>query len=38
MSPIPFMLVVAGWVHGLLVSVSGGIALAAIYGKSLEQS
>jgi hypothetical protein len=37
MSPIPFMLVVAGWLHGLLVAALGGIALAAIYGKSLEQ-
>ena len=36
MSPIPFMLVVAGWIHGLIVGALGGIILAAIYGKSLE--
>ncbi len=36
MSPIPFMLVVAGWIHGLIVGALGGIVLAAIYGKSLE--
>jgi len=36
MSPIPFMLVVAGWIHGLIVGTLGGIVLAAIYGKSLE--
>ena len=36
MSPIPFMLVIAGWIHGLVVSLLGGLILAAIYGKSLE--
>lgn len=36
MSPIPFMIVIAGWIHGLFVAVLGGAALAAIYGKSLE--
>lgn len=36
MSPIPFMLVVAGWIHGLIVMSLGGIVIAAIYGKSLE--
>jgi len=36
MSPIPFMLVVAGWLHGLIAMSLGGIAIAAIYGKSLE--
>jgi hypothetical protein len=38
MSPIPFMLVVAGWIHGLIVGVLGGSAIAAIYGKSLEEN
>lgn len=36
MSPIPFMLVIAGWLHGLIAGAIGGIAIAAIYGKSLE--
>jgi hypothetical protein len=36
MSPIPFTLIIAGWIHGLLVGVLGGMAMAAIYGKSLE--
>ncbi|MDY7032143.1 MAG: hypothetical protein SVY10_09595 [Thermodesulfobacteriota bacterium] len=36
MSPIPFMLVIAGWVHGILVMLLGGLVIAAIYGKSLE--
>lgn len=36
MSPIPFMLVIAGWLHGLIVGTLGGITIAAIYGKSLE--
>ena len=36
MCPIPFMLVVAGWIHGLIVGALGGIVVAAIYGKSLE--
>ncbi|MEW6419524.1 MAG: hypothetical protein AB1480_15650 [Nitrospirota bacterium] len=36
MSPVPFMLVVAGWLHGLIVSALGGIVLAAFYGKTLE--
>ena len=36
MSPIPFMLVIAGWLHGLFAGPLGGIVLAAIYGKSLE--
>jgi len=36
MSPIPFTLVIAGWIHGLLVGAIGGISIAAIYGKSLE--
>lgn len=38
MSPIPFMLVVAGWLHGLLVMSLGGMAIAAVFGKSLEKS
>lgn len=37
MSPIPFMLVVAGWLHGLIVSVLGGVVIAAVYGKTLER-
>lgn len=37
MSPVPFMLVLAGWLHGLIVMSLGGLAIAAIYGKSLEQ-
>lgn len=37
MSPIPFMLVVAGWLHGLIVGALGGVVIAAVYGKSLEQ-
>ncbi len=36
MSPVPFIIVVAGWIHGLFVAVLGGAAVAAIYGKSLE--
>lgn len=36
MSPIPFMLVIAGWIHGLIQGSLGGLAIAAIYGKSLE--
>jgi len=36
MSPIPVMLVIAGWIHGLIVGAAGGMAVAAIYGKSLE--
>ena len=36
MSPIPFMLVIAGWIHGLIVGAIGGTSIAAIYGKSLE--
>jgi len=36
MTPIPFMLVVAGWVHGLIAMLLGGVVMAAIYGKSLE--
>jgi len=36
MSPIPFMLVIAGWLHGLVVGALGGAIIAAIYGKSLE--
>ena len=36
MTPIPFMLVVAGWLHGLIVLPLGGMAMAAIYGKSLK--
>lgn len=36
MSPIPFMLVVAGWLHGLIQGALGGSVIAAIYGKSLE--
>jgi hypothetical protein len=36
MSPIPFSLVIAGWIHGILVAAIGGMVLAAIYGKSLE--
>lgn len=36
MSPIPFMLVIAGWIHGLIVGATGGMAVAVIYGKSLE--
>jgi len=36
MSSISFMLVIAGWLHGLIVGTLGGIAIAAIYGKSLE--
>ena len=36
MSPIPFMLVIAGWIHGLIVGAIGGMAVAVIYGKSLE--
>ncbi len=36
MSPVPFMLVIAGWLHGLIVGVLGGLALGAIYSKSLE--
>src|SRR3990170_2566365 len=35
-SPIPLMLVIAGWIHGLIVGAAGGMAVAAIYGKSLE--
>lgn len=35
MSPIPFMLVVAGWIHGLIAMSLGGMVMAAIYGKSL---
>lgn len=38
MSPIPFMLVIAGWLHGLIQGALGGIAIAAIYGKSLEEN
>ncbi len=37
MSPIPFMLVIAGWLHGLIVGALGGIVIAAIYGKNLEE-
>ncbi len=37
MSPIPFMIVIAGWIHGLFVAVLGGAAVAAIYGKSLGE-
>ena len=36
MSPIPFILVIAGWIHGILVLLLGGLVIAAIYGKSLE--
>jgi hypothetical protein len=36
MSPIPFMLVVAGWLRGLIAMPLGGFTMAAIYGKSLE--
>jgi len=36
MSPIPFILVIAGWIHGLIVGAIGGTSIAAIYGKSLE--
>ncbi len=36
MSPIPFMLVIAGWIHGLIQMSLGGVIIAAIYGKSLE--
>lgn len=36
MSPLPFMLVIAGWLHGLIVMSLGGLAIAAIYGESLE--
>lgn len=36
-SPIPFMLLVAGWLHGLIVMSLGGVVIAAIYGKSLEE-
>ncbi len=38
MSPIPFMLVIAGWIHGFIVGALGGTAIAVIYGKSLEVS
>lgn len=38
MSPVPFMLVVAGWLHGIIVMLLGGLVIAAIYGKSLGQS
>lgn len=34
MSPIPFMLVIAGWIHGLIDGALGG---SAIYGKSLGE-
>jgi hypothetical protein len=36
MCPAPFMLVIAGWLHGLLLGILGGTAIAAVYGKSLE--
>jgi hypothetical protein len=34
--PYSFMLVVAGWLHGICGMLLGGILIAAIYGKSLE--
>jgi hypothetical protein len=37
MSPIPFTLVVAGWIQGFIVGALGGMVIAAIYGKSLEK-
>lgn len=37
MSPIPFMLVIAGWIHGLIVMSLGGLVIAALYGKTLEK-
>ena len=36
MSPVPFSLLLAGWLHGLFTMILGGLALAAIYGRSLE--
>jgi hypothetical protein len=36
MSPIPFMLLVAGWLQILIAMSLGGLAVSAIYGKSLE--
>ena len=34
--PYPFMLVVAGWLHGMCGMLLGGALIATIYGKSLE--
>lgn len=34
--PYSFMLVVAGWLHGICGMLLGGALIAAIYGKSLE--
>jgi len=36
MTPEPFILVIAGWLHGIITMVLGGLAIAAIFGKSLE--
>ncbi len=36
MLPLPFELVVAGWIHGIISLLLGGLVLAAIYGRSLE--
>lgn len=37
MSPIPFKMVIIGWLHGFLTMSLGGIIIAAVYGKSLEE-
>jgi hypothetical protein len=38
MSPLPVMLVFAGWLYGLLVYGIGGIVISLIYGKTLDNN
>ncbi|MEW6621385.1 MAG: hypothetical protein AB1422_18975 [bacterium] len=37
MSPVSFMMVVVGWLHGIVFLLLGGLVIAAIYGRSLEE-